>query len=322
MRDAFIRTLCDLAERRDDVFLVTGDLGFSVVEPYARRYAARFLNAGIAEQDMVGIAVGLSREGYTVFVYSIGNFPTLRCMEQVRYDVCYHRANVKIVAVGAGYAYGPLGASHHATEDLGMLRTIPGLIVAAPGDPVEVGAVTEFLSKTRAPGYMRLNKAGEPAVHEKPLSFESARAVEVIRGRDTVVVTTGAVLAEAARTIREAKLGWGLVSFPFVKPLDHEMLANLGAAYRRLVTVEEHQLSGGFGSAVLEGLNDLCRGGRLRQNPEVERIGIPDRFADFAGSQSYLRSVMGMDLQSRFRDLESGIDPGAGSGRERPRHGS
>src|SRR5882672_9499131 len=165
MRTAFIKRL--IVEARTDarVFLITGDLGFSVLEPFANEFPDRFLNVGVAEQNMTGIAAGLAMEGYTVFTYSIANFPTLRCIEQIRYDVCYHNLNVKIVSVGGGYAYASLGASHHATEEIGMLRTIPRLTVCAPGDPLEAKVITTLLVKEKGPAYIRLGKAGEPVVH-------------------------------------------------------------------------------------------------------------------------------------------------------------
>ena len=147
MRTAFINQLIEEAKSNDKIFLLVGDLGFSVVEPFAEQFPERYLNVGIAEQNMAGIAAGLAMEGYCVYIYSIGNFPTLRCMEQIRYDICYHNLNVKIVAVCGGYAYGSLGASHHATEEIGMLRTIPNMVVCAPGDPVEAKAITTFTSR-------------------------------------------------------------------------------------------------------------------------------------------------------------------------------
>ena len=137
MRNSFINRLTEIAKVDKKIFLICGDLGYSVLEPFAEQFPDRFLNVGIAEQNMMHVATGLAFEGYNVFTYSIGNFPTLRCMEQIRYDICYHNANVKIVAVGSGYAYGPLGVSHHTTEDIAMLRALPGMIVTAPGDPVE-----------------------------------------------------------------------------------------------------------------------------------------------------------------------------------------
>src|SRR5437660_421122 len=141
MRTSFIETLCALANEDERIWLLTGDLGYSVLEPYARAFPNRYVNIGVAEQNMAGIAAGLARCGKIVFTYSIANFPTLRCLEQIRNDVCYHGANVKVVAVGGGLAYGALGASHHATEDLAILRSLPGLVVAAPGDPLETALI-------------------------------------------------------------------------------------------------------------------------------------------------------------------------------------
>ena len=165
MRTAFINQLTEEAKNNDKIFLIVGDLGFSVVEEFADLFPDRFLNAGIAEQNMIGVAAGLAKEGYNVYVYSIGNFPTLRCMEQIRYDVAYHNLSVKIVSVGAGYAYGSLGASHHATEELGMMRVIPNMVVCSPGDPVEAKAITTLSANYDGPMYLRLGKAGEAIVH-------------------------------------------------------------------------------------------------------------------------------------------------------------
>ncbi|MGH9680291.1 MAG: transketolase, partial [Candidatus Acidiferrales bacterium] len=142
MRSAFFRALTALAEQDERICLIVGDLGFGVVETFAERFPSRFLNAGVAEQNMTGIAAGMALSGKIVFTYSIANFPILRCLEQVRNDVCYHNADVKIVAVGGGLAYGALGPTHHATEDLAILRSLPRMAVVAPGDPAEAEAAT------------------------------------------------------------------------------------------------------------------------------------------------------------------------------------
>ena len=155
MRTAFIQQLIKEAETNERIFLIVGDLGYSVVEPFRDKFPDRFLNAGIAEQNMAGMAAGLAKEGYNVYIYSIANFPTLRCMEQIRDDIAYHNLNVKIVSVGAGYAYASLGASHHATEDIGMMRTIPNMLVCSPGDPIEAQAITKFSSHYDGPMYLR-----------------------------------------------------------------------------------------------------------------------------------------------------------------------
>ena len=245
---------------------------------------------------MTGVAVGLAREGYNVFTYSIGNFPTLRCMEQIRYDVCYHEANVKIVAVGGGYAYGPLGVSHHTTEELGMLRTIPNLNVLAPADPIEARQLTSMLCNMTGPAYLRIGKAGEPLVHAVDTILQWGRFIPVLSGVNTVVLSTGAMLKYAKDSIVANQLGYGLVSVPFIKPLNLDDLAQLSTQYERILTIEEHQRSGGFGSAILEGLHDLHEQGRISAIPRVKRVAIPDRFISVSGTQNYLRDLAGLTL--------------------------
>jgi len=294
MRTAFINQLIEEAKTNNDIFLLVGDLGFSVVEPFAEQFPDRFLNVGIAEQNMTGVAAGLAMEGYNVFTYSIGNFPTLRCMEQIRYDVCYHNLSVKIVAVGGGYAYGPLGVSHHTTEDIGMLRTIPGLTVCAPGDPLETKLVTSHLCNNKQPGYIRLGKAGEPVVHSNTIGFGFGKILPVIDGKDVAVLTTGGMLAPASEHIRQYHAGYGLFSVPVIKPMDKEGLLAIAKKYPQIITMEEHQKSAGFGSAILEAMNELRNEGLINDLPKVKIIAIPDIFIGYAGTQEYLRSKAGL----------------------------
>jgi len=294
MRTAFIDQLIEEANRNEAIFLLVGDLGFSVVEPFASLFPDRFLNAGIAEQNMTGIAAGLAMEGYNVFTYSIGNFPTLRCMEQIRYDVCYHNLSVKIVSVGGGYAYGPLGVSHHTTEDIGMLRTIPNLTVCAPGDPLEAKFVTAHFCNSNRPGYLRLGKAGEPVVHSQPVSLEFGKILPVITGSQTAVITTGSMLSYAADYIRQHDLNWSLYSVPVIKPIDENGLAGIAKKYQQVITMEEHQKSGGFGSAVLETFNELRNQQLIEAIPRVKIIAIPDMFIGYAGTQDFLRKEAGL----------------------------
>lgn len=296
MRTAFIDQLMEEAAKNEKIFLLVGDLGFSVIEKFAALFPDRYLNVGIAEQNMTGIAAGLAMEGYTVFTYSIGNFPTLRCMEQIRYDVCYHNLDVKIVAVGGGFAYASLGPSHHATEELGMLRTIPGITIAAPGDPKEARLVTSMLANTYGPAYIRLGKAGEPIVHQNLEHIKVGAPLTVIKGTGKAVFTTGAMLKYANDFIIHNKLNWGLYSFPIIKPFDKEALHQVALQYSEIVTMEEHQLSAGFGSAILEVMNDLVQDGTIQSLPLIKRIGIPDKFISFAGTQEYIRQKAGLVL--------------------------
>jgi transketolase len=289
MRTAFIKQLTEEAKTNEGIFLIVGDLGFNVIEEFAEMFPDRFLNAGIAEQNMAGIAAGLAMEGYNVYIYSIGNFPTLRCMEQIRYDIAYHNLSVKIVAVGGGYAYGSLGASHHATEELGMLRTIPNMTVCAPGDPVETRAIVRWSAQYNGPVYMRLGKAGEPTVHENEISTLSKGEILQLRnGAKFAVLSTGAMLVDA---VNSADINCAVYSCPFIKPVDGDALLSIAQKYDRLITIEEHQLSGGFGSAITEQINDLYSNGSLKRYPKIIRRGIKDVFCAFSGSQTYLRNL-------------------------------
>lgn len=299
MRTAFIKQLTQEAEKNDRIFLIVGDLGYSVVEEFRDKFPDRFLNAGIAEQNMAGVAAGLAMEGYNVYIYSIANFPTLRCMEQLRYDIAYHHLNVKIVSIGAGYAYGSLGASHHATEDLGMMRCIPDMIVCTPGDPVEAQVATRFSASYDGPMYFRLGKAGETIVHQKPIeTIQAGDILPVLNHPDanTAVLTCGSILNYAKTYILEHNLPTDLYSLLFIKPLNKMTLANIAQRYQKIVVLEEHQKSCGAGSAVIEIMNDLYCDGILKTYPTIKRIAIDDRFISVSGSQQYLREQAGLSL--------------------------
>jgi transketolase len=298
MRTAFINQLIEEAKINKNIFLLVGDLGFSVVEPFAEQYPDRFLNVGVAEQNMAGIAAGLAMEGYCVYIYSIGNFPTLRCMEQIRYDICYHNLNVKIVAVGGGYAYGALGASHHATEEIGMLRTIPNMVVCAPGDPIEAKSITTFTANYNGPCYVRIGRAGEPIVHkENSLDISIGKIIEIQKGELNAIFTTGAMLKYVCDFVHNNNINTSIYSFPFVKPINKEELLIILKSHSRIITIEEHQTQAGFGSAILEVINDLTEAGKISKSPSIKRIAIPDKFYSISGSQEYLRKQAGLELK-------------------------
>lgn len=301
MRTAFINQLLEEARHNERVFLLVGDLGYSVVEPFAQEFPDRFLNVGIAEQNMAGVAAGLAMTGYNVYIYSIGNFPTLRCFEQIRNDIAYHKANVKVVAVGAGYAYGSLGATHQATEEIGALRTLPNMVVCTPGDPIEARAIATLSAGYEGPMYIRLGKAGEKIVHEeKSLALKIGDIVPVVQSERNkrAVLACGNILATAKLQIESEHLPYDLYSIPFVKPLDKSQLQDIAEHYSEgLITIEEHQLSCGMGSAVVEQLSDMYAAGELTSYPRVKRIAIPDEFASVVGNQSYLREVEGLSLR-------------------------
>jgi transketolase len=291
MRTAFVETLCAVAERDERVWLLTADLGYSVLEPFRDRFPGRYTNVGVAEQNLIGIAAGLARCGKVVFVYSIANFPTLRCLEQIRNDVCYHEGNVKIVAVGGGFTYAAQGYTHHGIEDLAILRTLPGMTVVAPADPVEARLATRALAAHPGPCYLRLGKAREPVVHATEPDFALGRAITLRPGRDVTLVSTGGMLGECllvAERLRGQGIEARVVSMHTLKPLDAEAVLRAARETGGIVTAEEHSVTGGLGSAVADVLAESgVHCGFFR------KFGVPDEPYHRVGSQEYMRGLCG-----------------------------
>jgi transketolase len=255
MRNAFIDELVAQAQVDPRIALVVGDLGFSVVEPFADRFPDRFINAGVAEQDMMGLAAGLASEGFHPFVYSIANFPLFRCAEQIRNDVDYHNLPVTIIAVGGGLAYGALGYSHHAVQDYGLIRLMPNMLIAAPGDPMEVRACMRYLTAHPQPSYLRLGKAGEPRLHRDVPAVAPGQWLHVAGPHDGAgtLLTTGAPLPLAASWLgRREYEGFALHSLPIWGMQCKVAQPSQASAWRRIVTVEDHITDAGFGSWLTE----------------------------------------------------------------------
>ena len=292
MRDTFVRTLIALAKENPNIELITGDLGFGVLKPFWERLPDQFINAGIAEQNMTSAAAGMALEGKTVFTYSIGNFPTLRCLEQIRNDCAYHGANVKIVCVGGGFVYGSLGMSHHATEDIAVMRALPGVAVLCPGDLVEAEEATKAIAKYPGTCYLRLGRGGEKRIHDHIDNFEIGKAIKIHDGEKIAIFSTGAIfeeVADAEAILAEHDIYPAVYTFPTVKPIDRAAIARCAADFDMIVTVEEHNIVGGFGSAVAEVLAELP------ERASLLRIGIHDTYSSIVGSQKYLRSQFGLD---------------------------
>jgi transketolase len=276
MRNAFITELVALAEANEHIALVVGDLGYSVVEPFADRFPDRFINAGVAEQNMTGLAAGMASEGYHVFTYSIANFPTFRCAEQIRNDVDYHRLPVTVVSVGGGLAYGALGYSHHAVQDYALLRTLPNMLIAAPGDPMEVRACLRYLVANPQPSYLRLGKAGEPCFHADVPDVAPGRWLDVKSGSGgRGLISTGAALGLAMEWQAQPEHAQHAVySMPlWSMAAKREQAARL-REFSEVLTLEDHLQDGGFGSWMLEALaqDDESTGTRVKPialGPEV-----------------------------------------------------
>ena len=290
MREAFVRALSELAEHDGRIMLVNGDLGFGVLTDYVERFPAQYVNAGVAEQNMTAVACGMALTGARAYTYSIGNFPTLRCLEQLRNDVCYHHCDVTVVAVGGGFSYGQLGVSHFATEDLAMMRSLPGMTVVAPSDPWQAYELTMQLHERGGPAYLRIDKGSAGMPQGK---IELGKVREVRGGKDAVIFTTGAILSEAiaaADALLDEDVAVRVVDVHTIKPFDADAVIAAASECGHVFTLEEHVVTGGLGSAVAE----TCAGAALALK-SFQRIGLTDLFPDVVGDQQYLRARYGLD---------------------------
>lgn len=296
MRDTFVRTLIECAKKDSSIELVTGDLGFGVLKPFWEQCPDQFTNAGIAEQNMTGVAAGMALMGKNVFTYSIGNFPTLRCIEQIRNDCAYHNANVKIVCIGGGFVYGSLGMSHQATEDIAMLRALPNVVVLAPADLVEAEECTRALANYNGTAYLRLGRGGEKRIHEKIENFRIGKAIKVNSGQRVAIFSAGAIFEEVTACnliLSEKGINPTIYTFPTVKPIDKETIEDVAKTVELIVTCEEHNIIGGFGSAVAEVLAEM-----KGMKATLIRIGLNDEYSVRVGNQKYLREQYGIDANS------------------------
>jgi transketolase len=295
MRTAFIKELAELARTNSGIFLVVADLGYSVVETYAHQYPDRYLNSGVAEQNTTGLAAGLASEGYHVFTYSIANFPTFRCAEQIRNDIAYHNLPVTVVAIGGGLAYGNLGYSHHAVQDYALLRTFPGMVIASPGDPAETRACLRSLVSTPRPSYLRLGKAGEPTIHDATPEVSEGGLVPVagnVRAKK-LLLTTGAAL-KLAHDALDAKHSsdWQLCSLPLWSEKSKSQVAKALNAYDVIVTAEDHLYAGGFGSYINEALN------AANIQRSVRHIALSETVCGLVANQATLNDKGGLSVPS------------------------
>lgn len=292
MRDAFIDELIKAAEHKN-IALVVGDLGYSVVEPFAEAFPDRFFNAGVAEQNMMGLCAGLASEGFHVFVYSIANFPTFRCAEQIRNDVDYHQYSVTIVAVGGGVAYGNMGYSHHAVQDYALMRSMPNMLVAAPGDPMEVRACMRYLVDNPCPSYLRLGKAGESCIHESVPTVAPGKWLSVLDGEENnseVFLSTGAALSLVSQ-LHEQKMmqGRSVNSMPLWGMCFKDLQSAQVSRYAHVITVEDHLTDGGFGSWLMESVS-----ADLRERIVIK--SLKESVCGMVGKEKFLHNANGLSV--------------------------
>jgi transketolase len=299
MREAFVDSLISEARKNEKIILITGDLGFGVLEKFQREFPNQFINAGVAEQTMMGLAAGIASTGKRVFVYSIANFPTFRCLEQIRNDICYMNNPVVVVSVGAGYAYGSQGYTHHAIEDIAALRSLPNMDIVVPADPSEAKVLTSELAKGVRPSYLRLGKSNEPDIHVVSPGLTYGKFVKIASGDKGSILFTGSigvVALEAHAQLQALGVRVSLFSVPYLTNLDDTQLA-LIAKHGPVVTVEEHSYRGGLGSAILE------RFARLRIRADVRLIASDQNNLSQIGDQEFLRKVNGISATSIIKEF-------------------
>tara|TARA_B100001105_G_scaffold50267_1_gene37856 strand:+ start:585 stop:1499 length:915 start_codon:yes stop_codon:yes gene_type:complete len=301
LRTAFIDTLRELARIDDRIFLLTADMGYSVFETFRDEFPDRFLNTGIAEQNTIGVAAGLASRGKIVFVYSIIPFVTMRCFEQVRLDLAYNFMNVKLVGVGAGLTYGPLGSSHHALEDIAIMRSLPDMTVLCPGDPIETRELIKRSFEYEGPVYIRLGKNGEPKIHPDETRIEIGKSITVLEGNDLALITTSNMLETGKKWVEEWKqdgVNVSLISMPSLKPFDSSTVKNLIDKEIPIITLEEHSVIGGLGSIISQVIATTGKPVKFQQ------IGINDKFSHVVGGHEFQRKKFMLDKKPSLKFIE------------------
>jgi transketolase len=305
MRNAFADELVALCQADPRVVLLSGDIGNKLFDRFKAAAPGRFINCGIAEANMMGMAAGLAMNGMRPIVYTIAPFTTTRCLEQIRVDVCYHRVPVIIVGTGAGLSYGELGPTHHSCEDIAILRTLPDMIVECPADCVEMRQGLRQALQQDCPMYMRLGKKGEPDLHPVTPTLQLGKAITLRDGTDVCLIGTGnmvAPLLDTANKLAAAGISARVESFHSVKPLDTDRLAEIFQSFPLVAIAEEHSRIGGLFGAVAEW--NMMRGG---PSPRVVGFGVPDEFPHFIGSQAYMRERFGLTADQMTAAIQQAV---------------
>jgi transketolase len=288
MRNTFISHLIKSAKENDKIVLIVGDLGYSVVEEFEKQFPTRFYNAGISEQSMASMAAGLASEGFHVFIYSIANFPTFRCAEQIRNDIDYHNLPVTIVSVGSGVGYGHLGYSHHGLQDYALMRSFPNMLIASPGDIMECRACIKYLIKNPQPSYLRLDKSSTYSIHNKIPEIYPGKWIEVLKknnNRDSLYLTTGVTIKYCLDNFYKKKK-YSLYSLPLWGMKHKKNQFNYVKKYKKIIVIEDHFQDGGFQSWLLESLNKKF----LKTN--IISKSINSKIVGKVGSQEFLMKFL------------------------------
>jgi transketolase len=297
MKTAFIKTLTEEIEKNPNIIVLAGDLGFSVFDEFKEKYPDNFFNMGISEQNMIGVAAGLSLIGKKVFVYSIIPFVTFRCLEQIRNDLCYQDLDVVVVGVGSGVSYGSSGFSHQAIDDIGALKSIPGITILSPSDPLEVKCLVKDSFSYNHPIYLRLGKNSEKIVNKNSLNLKIKEINYIFKGEKIALITYGNIIEEVYEVyLKLLKKGYtpSLISIPTIKPLNLTEIKKIYEKHEKIIVIEEHNRIGGLGESIFP-LNE--------KNVSFFHFAIKDEFIKKVGSSKYLRKMIGLDSLTLFEKI-------------------
>ena len=302
MRSTLIHQIEETLSTNSNSYLLTGDLGFGIFDDFSVKYPDQFFNCGVAEQNMTSVACGLAMEGGSVFTYSIGNFSTLRCLEQIRNDVCYHSCDVTVITVGAGFSYGQLGVSHFATEDLAIVSALPNISIFSPCDDFEINQLYSQLRLLKSPKYFRIDKSYCENLPQSSLTLGVPRLISESSSR-IALLATGGIVSEAMKVVdllQPYNLAPSVYSVHTIKPIDESFVESLSSSYDAIFTLEEHNKYGGLGSILSQILLSCST------RPSIfKSFYIPDCYPSIVGDQQYLRKYYGLDALSLSKSLRS-----------------
>lgn len=255
MRDTFVKEITKLAEKNKKIVVLAGDIGYKLFDNFIKRFPNRFYNCGVAEANMTTVAAGLAIKGYIPITYTIATFNVYKTVEQIKVDICYPNLGVVIVGVGSGLSYADLGATHHAVEDIGVLRSIPNLNIVSPSDPLELESLVPQIIKKKQPTYLRIGKKGERNIYKTKPKIKFQKWNKIIKGKKICIISSGNIIVnayDAIKSLNKKKIYPSLVSAHTIKPLDKLMLKKIFRKYHFIVTLEEHSKIGGLSSSISE----------------------------------------------------------------------
>jgi transketolase len=305
MRDAFFDSLFNLAKKDKDLVLVTSDTGAVCHDEFKKTLPRQYINVGIAEQNMIGVAAGLAMLGKKVYVYAIVPFATMRCYEQIRVDLCCMDLPVNIVGIGAGFDYSTLGPTHHGTEDIALMRALPGMKIYSPADSLAAAYFAKISHSLPGVKYIRLDRTGLPLIYKRREQIDLRKGFTVLkRGKDCQIIATGRMVENALKisaVLAGQFISAGVIDLFMVKPLNREALINTLRGSKLVVSLEEHFITGGLGSSLAEIF------AALPGFPRLKIIGIADCFCRRYGSREYLQKINHLDAESVSKQIALSI---------------